>query len=69
MRRQDEVAAVTLLLTIVAGKAHQEHLLQLIALAFKNEALELALPLDMRFLTLDEPFDEICHRGVQFFGS
>lgn len=67
--RLDESAAVFLLLTIVATKTHQERLVQLIALALKNGALELALPLDIRFLNPDEPFDEICHRSVQFFGT
>lgn len=69
VRRQEENTAATLLLTVVASKAHQERLLQLIALAFKTEELELALPLDMRFLAPDESVDEICHGGVQFFGT
>lgn len=68
LHRQDESAAVILLLTVVAAKAHQERLLQLVALAFKTEALELALPLDMRFLAPDESLDKICHSGVQIFG-
>jgi hypothetical protein len=69
LHRQDEGAAVILLLTIVAAKTYQERLLQLATLAFKEEALELALPLDMRFLAPDESLDEICHGGVQIFGT
>jgi len=69
LHREDDSAAVILLLTIVAAKAHQERLLQLITLAFKTEALELALPLDMRFLAPDESIDKICNGGVQIFGN
>jgi hypothetical protein len=69
LHREDDSAAVILLLTIVAAKAHQERLLQLVTLAFKTEALELALPLDMRFLAPDESLDQICNRGVQIFGT
>lgn len=69
LRREDDSAAVILLLTIVAAKAHHERLLQLVTLAFKAEELELALPLDMRFLAPDESLDKICHSGVQIFGT
>lgn len=69
LHRQDESAAVILLLTIVAAKAYQERLLQLVALSLKHEAPELPSPLDMRFLAPDEPLDEICHGGVQIFGT
>lgn len=69
LHREDDSAAVILLLTIVAAKAHQERLLQLVTLAFKTEALELAMPLDMRFLAPDESLDQICNRGVQIFGT
>lgn len=69
LHRQDESAAVILLLTVVAAKAHQERLLQLVALAFKAGALKLALPIDMRFLEPGESLDEICNGGVQIFGA
>jgi hypothetical protein len=69
LHREDDSAAVILLLTIVAAKAQQERLLQLVTLAFKTEALELAMPLDMRFLAPDESLYQICNRGVQIFGT
>lgn len=69
MHRQDESAEVILLLTIVIAKMYQERLLQLVTLAFKAEALDLALPLDLRFLTPDESPDALCNNGVQIFGS
>ena len=53
----------------MAAKAHQERLLQLVTLAFKTEALDLALPPDMRLLAPDESLDQICNRGVQIFGT
>lgn len=66
---QDENARVFLLLTIVATHAYQERLLQLVTLAFKAEALELTLPLDIRFSPPGEPRDSICNSGVQIFGT
>jgi hypothetical protein len=69
VHRQDEHAEVFLLLTVVAAQAHQERSLQLATLAFKTEALQLDLPLSMRFLAPSQPLDEICHSGVQIFGT
>lgn len=69
VHRQNEDAEVFLLLTVVAAQAHQERILQLATLAFKTEALQLDLPLSMRFLELNEPLDAICHMGVQIFGA
>lgn len=69
IHRQDEQAEVFLLLTVVAPLAHQERILQLATLAFKTEALQLDLPLSMRFFAPSEPLDEICHSGVQIFGA
>lgn len=69
VHRQGERAEVFLLLTVVAAQAHHERLLQLATLTFKSEALQLDLPLSMRFLVPDAPFDELCNRGVQIFGT
>ncbi|MBT2145547.1 enhanced serine sensitivity protein SseB C-terminal domain-containing protein [Rhodanobacter sp. LX-100] len=69
VHRQDERAEIFLLLTVVVAKAHQERLLQLATLAIKSEALQLDLPLSMRFLAPDVPFDELCNSGVQVFGT
>lgn len=69
VHRQNEHAEVSLLLTVVTAQAHQERILQLATLAFKTEALQLDLPLSMRFLAPNEPLDEICHNGVQIFGT
>ena len=69
VHHQDGEAKVFLLLTIVVAKTYQERLVQLATLAFKTEALELALPLDIRFLAPDEPRDGLCNNGVQIFGT
>lgn len=69
VHRQDEQAGVFLLLTVVVSQAQQERILQLATLAFKTEALQLDLPLRMRFLAPHEPLDQICHSGVQIFGT
>jgi len=69
IHRQDERAEVFLLLTVVVAKAHEERILQLATLAFKTEALQLDLPLSMRFLAPNAPLDELCNSGVQIFGT
>lgn len=69
VHRQDECAEIFLLLTVVVAQAHQERILQLATLAFKTEALQLGLPLSMRFFAPDVPLDEFCHSGVQIFGG
>ena len=69
VHRQDERAEVFLLLTVVVAQAHQERILQLATLAFKTEALQLDLPLSMRFLAPDVLLDEFCNSGVQIFGT
>lgn len=69
VHRQDERAEVFLLLTVVAAQAHHERILQLATLTFKTEALQLDLPLSMRFLAPDAPLDELCNSGVQIFGA
>lgn len=66
---QDEHGEVFLLLTVVVAQAHEERILQLVALAFKYEGLQLDLPLSMRSLTPDVPIDELCNGGVQIFGA
>lgn len=68
VRRMDERAEVSLVLTIVVAKAFQERLLQLSALALKTETPDINLPLDIQFLAPDEPRDDLCSGGVQIFG-
>ncbi|AGG88817.1 SseB protein [Rhodanobacter denitrificans] len=69
VHHQDDRAEVFLLLTVVVSLAHQERILQLATLAFKTEALQLDLPLNMRFLAPDALLDDLCNCGVQIYGT
>lgn len=66
---QDTAGEDFLLLTIVVVTAHQDRILRLIALAVKTEALQMDLPLSVRFLAPDASIDGLCHGGVQIFGT
>ena len=66
---QDDHAEIFLLLTIVAAKAFHERLLQLCTLALKEESPSLALPLSVGFSSPDEPLPDVCHKGVQLYGT
>jgi len=58
-----------LVLAIITSRAHQERLVALATLALKTDSIDLALPLDILFVEPDEPLPEICHAGIQFYGS
>lgn len=58
-----EGAQISLLLTIVTLRAHQERLVALATLALKTDSIDLALPLDILFVEPDEPLPGICHAG------
>jgi|SRR5690242_3238837 len=60
---------VHLILTILVERAYKERVLQLTALAIKDGAIQLDLPIDIRFLDLDAALDDLCHYGSQIYGT
>jgi hypothetical protein len=69
VHQQDDHAEIFLLLTIVSAKAVHERLLQLVTLALKTESPSLELPLSVAFLSPKEPLPNVCHKGIQFYGT
>ncbi|WP_235605957.1 enhanced serine sensitivity protein SseB C-terminal domain-containing protein [Rhodanobacter thiooxydans] len=58
-----------ILLGIVAASVAKERLLQLVTLALKTKSPRMDLPLSIAFFTPDEALPDICHRGIQFYGT
>lgn len=58
-----------ILLGVVAGSAAKERLLQLVTLALKTKSPRMDLPLSIAFFAPDEVLPDICHRGIQFYGT
>jgi len=58
-----------ILLGVVAASAAKERLLQLVALALKTKSPRMDLPLSIALFTPDEALPDICHRGIQFYGT
>lgn len=60
---------VFLLLTLVVTKGNEERLTQLTSLALGSISPPLQLPVTMTCMTPDEPLPELCHHGIQFYGT
>lgn len=60
---------VFLLLTLVVMKGNDERIVQLTTLKLSSLSPELELPITMTCVLPDEPVPELCHHGVQFYGS
>lgn len=69
VHQQDDQAEIFLLLMIVAAKAFHERLLQLVTLALKTESPSLELPLSVAFVSPEEPLPDVCHKGIQSYGT
>lgn len=69
IHRNDDSAQVSLLLAVVAAPAFHERLLQLATLALRTNSTDLDLPLDIVFVEPEAPLPEVCHAGIQFYGT
>lgn len=60
---------VSLLLTLVVTKGNKERMVQLTTLELTSASASLALPVTMMCVLPDEPLPELCHHGIQFYGT
>lgn len=60
---------VFLLLILVVTKGNDERMVQLTTLELSSLSSELELPITMTCVFPDEPLPELCHHGVQFYGT
>jgi hypothetical protein len=60
---------VFLLLTLVVTKGNDERMVQLTTLELSSLSPELELPLTMTCVLPDESLPELCHHGIQFYGT
>jgi hypothetical protein len=69
VHRGTDDSDVFLLLTLVAAKGNDERLIQLTTLELGSIAPPLELPLTMTCVPPDVPLPELCHHGIQFYGT
>lgn len=69
IHRGPDDAEIFLLLTLVVTPAHQERLVQLIALAIRSVMPALTLPLTVTCSAPDAELPELCRHGIQFYGT
>jgi len=60
---------VFLLLTLVVTKGSDERMVQLTTMELSSLSPELELPLTMTCVLPDESVPELCHYGIQFYGT
>lgn len=60
---------VFLLLTLVVTKGNNERVVQLTSLELNSLSPELGLPVKVSCALPDEPLPELCHHGIQFYGT
>jgi len=69
VHRGPDNSDVFLLLTLVVTKGNDERMVQLTTLELSSVALQLALPITMTCVLPDKPLPELCHHGIQFYGT
>ena len=67
--RGSDDSDVFLLLTLVVAKGNNERMVQLTTLELNSVSPPLALPVTMTCVLPDEPLPELCHHGIQFYGT
>jgi hypothetical protein len=67
--RGSDDSDVFLLLTLVVAKGNNERMVQLTTLELTSVSPPLALPVTMTCVLPDEPLPELCHHGIQFYGT
>jgi len=60
---------VFLLLTLVVTEGNTERMVQLTTLELNSVSPPLALPVTMMCVLPDAPLPELCHHGIQFYGT
>lgn len=69
IHRGSDGSDVFLLLTLVVTKGNTERMVQLTTLELHSVASPLALPVTMTCVSPDAPLPELCHHGIQFYGT
>ena len=69
VHRGPDQSDVSLLLTLVVAKGNNERMVQLTTLELSSVSPPLALPVTMICFLPDEPLPELCHHGIQFYGT
>ena len=67
-RRPDDLD-IFLLLTLVVTKGNTERMVQLTTLELRSIPQPPALPVTMTCVFPDAPLPELCHHGIQFYGT
>ncbi|MBD8898555.1 enhanced serine sensitivity protein SseB C-terminal domain-containing protein [Rhodanobacter sp. DHG33] len=68
VHRGADYSDVLLLLTLVVTKGNVERMVQLTSMALRS-ATPPPLPVTMSCVLPDEPLPELCHHGIQFYGT
>ncbi|WP_414077698.1 hypothetical protein, partial [Staphylococcus aureus] len=69
VHRGPDDSDVFLLLSLVVTKGNTERMVQLTTLELHSVAQPLALPVTMTCVFPDAPLPELCHHGIQFYGT
>ncbi|MBQ4853611.1 enhanced serine sensitivity protein SseB C-terminal domain-containing protein [Rhodanobacter sp. B2A1Ga4] len=69
VHRGTDDADVFLLLTLVVTSGNEERLVQLTTLELNSTVPPAALPVTLTCVPPDAPLPEICHHGIQFYGT
>lgn len=69
VHRGSDNSDVFLLLTLVVTKGNTERMVQLTTLELNSVSPPLALPVTMTCVLPDAPLSELCHHGIQFYGT
>lgn len=69
VHRGPDLSDVFLLLTLVVTKGNVERMVQLTSLKLGSVTPLPALPVTMTCALPDEPLPELCHHGIQFYGT
>ncbi len=60
---------IFLLLTLVITKGNDERMVQLTTLELRSVSPPMALPVTMTCVVPDDSLPELCHHGIQFYGT
>lgn len=69
VHRGKDDSDVFLLLTLVVAKGNDERATQLTTMELGSITPPLVLPLTMTCVPPDDPLPELCHHGIQFYGT
>jgi hypothetical protein len=69
VHRGPDLSDVFLLLTLVVTKGNNERMVQLTTLELGSVSPPPELPVTMTCVLPDEPLPELCHHGIQFYGT